>query len=292
MQAIEISHLSFIYSKKTPYEKKALDDINLSIEEGSFVGLIGATGSGKSTLIQHLNGLLKIQDKKASSILVYGKSATDKKNLKNLRFEVGMVFQYPEYQLFEDTVAKDVAFGPKNMKLPKEEIDERVKRALEVVGLDYATFAERSPFDLSGGEKRRVAIAGVIAMQPKVLVLDEPVAGLDPAGREEILSLIKKLQREVSPTVIMVSHNMDDIAVLADRIIALKDGKVVADGSPKEVFSNRALIADIGLDVPCATRLSDGFIHQGIDLPKDIIGMDELADALCAYRCMGENSDV
>lgn len=287
MQAVEISHLSFIYSKKTPYEKKALDDINLSIEEGSFVGLIGATGSGKSTFIQHLNGLLKIQDKKKSSIVVYGKSATDKKNLKNLRFEVGMVFQYPEYQLFEDTVAKDVAFGPKNMKLPKEEIEERVKRALEVVGLDYATFAERSPFDLSGGEKRRVAIAGVIAMQPKILVLDEPVAGLDPAGREEILSLIKKLQREVSPTVIMVSHNMDDIAVLADRIIALKDGKVVADGSPKAVFSDRKLIENIGLDVPCATRLCDEFISRGIDLPRDIISMDELADALSEYKRKG-----
>lgn len=287
MQAVEIKNLSFIYSKKTPYEKKALDDISLSIEEGSFVGLIGATGSGKSTFIQHLNGLLKIQDKKKSSIVVYGKSATDKKNLKNLRFDVGMVFQYPEYQLFEDSVAKDVAFGPKNMKLPKEEIDERVRRALEVVGLDYATFAERSPFDLSGGEKRRVAIAGVIAMQPKILVLDEPVAGLDPAGREEILALIKKLQREVSPTVIMVSHNMDDIAVLADRIIALKDGKVVADGSPKEVFSNRKLIEDIGLDVPCATRLCDEFISRGIDLPKDIISMDELADALSAYKRKG-----
>lgn len=287
MQAVEISNLSFIYSKKTPYEKKALDDITLTIEEGSFVGLIGATGSGKSTFIQHLNGLLKIQDKKKSSIVVFGKSATDKKNLKNLRFEVGMVFQYPEYQLFEDTVAKDVAFGPKNMKLPKEEIEERVKRALEVVGLDYATFAERSPFDLSGGEKRRVAIAGVIAMQPKILVLDEPVAGLDPAGREEILTLIKKLQREVSPTVIMVSHNMDDIAVLADRIIALKDGKVVADGSPKEVFSNRKLIEDIGLDVPCATRLCDEFISRGIDLPKDIISMDELADALSACKRKG-----
>lgn len=290
MQAVEISNLSFIYSKKTPYEKKALDDITLSIEEGSFVGLIGATGSGKSTFIQHLNGLLKIQDKKKSSIVVYGKSATDKKNLKNLRFDVGMVFQYPEYQLFEDTVAKDVAFGPKNMKLSKEEIDERVKRALEVVGLDYATFAERNPFDLSGGEKRRVAIAGVIAMQPKILVLDEPVAGLDPAGREEILSLIKKLQREVSPTIIMVSHNMDDIAVLADRIIALKDGRVVADGTPKEVFANRKLIEDIGLDVPCATRLCDEFISRGIDLPKDIISMNELAEALSSYKRKGADN--
>lgn len=173
----------------------ALSDINLTIEEGQFVGIVGATGSGKSTLIQHLNGLVKVQDKKESSVVVNGMSATDKKTLKNLRFEVGMVFQYPEYQLFADTVEKDVAFGPKNMKLEKDEIDRRVRRAIEVVGLDYDTFAHRSPFDLSGGEKRRVAIAGVIAMEPKILVLDEPVAGLDPQGREEILALVKKLQK-------------------------------------------------------------------------------------------------
>ncbi len=284
MSAIEIKNLSFIYSKKTPFEKKALDDVSLTIEEGSFVGLIGATGSGKSTLIQHLNGLIKVQDKKKSSVVVGGKNATDKKTLKNLRFEVGMVFQYPEYQLFEDTVKKDVAFGPKNMKLDKDEIDRRVRHALEVVGLDYDTFAERSPFDLSGGEKRRVAIAGVIAMQPRILVLDEPVAGLDPQGREDILQLVKKLQQEVSPTIILVSHNMDDIAVLADRIVALKDGKLVADGTPKEVFSNRQLIADIGLDVPSATRISDKLIARGISLPNDVVTMDELQNALVALR--------
>ncbi len=284
MSAIEIRNLSFIYSKKTPFEKKALDDISISIEEGSFVGLIGATGSGKSTLIQHLNGLIKVQDKKASSVLVNGMSATDKKTLKKLRFEVGMVFQYPEYQLFEDTVKKDVAFGPKNMKLEKDEIDARVKRALEVVGLDYDTFAERSPFDLSGGEKRRVAIAGVIAMQPKILVLDEPVAGLDPQGREDILQLIKKLQQEVSPTIILVSHNMDDVASLCDRVIALQEGKLVADGTPKQVFANRELVEDIGLDIPCATRISDTLKARGVDLPDDIITMDELAKELIALR--------
>lgn len=236
MSAIEIKNLTYVYSPKTPFEKVALSDINLTIEEGQFVGIVGATGSGKSTLIQHLNGLVKVQDKKESSVVVNGMSATDKKTLKNLRFEVGMVFQYPEYQLFADTVEKDVAFGPKNMKLEKDEIDRRVRRAIEVVGLDYDTFAHRSPFDLSGGEKRRVAIAGVIAMEPKILVLDEPVAGLDPQGREEILALVKKLQKEVSPTVIMVSHNMDDIAVIADRIVALKDGKLIADGTPKKCF--------------------------------------------------------
>ncbi len=284
MHAIEISNLTFIYSKKTPFEKKALDAVNLNINEGEIVGLIGQTGSGKSTLIQHLNGLIKVQDKKNSKVVVMGMDATAKKTLKQLRFEVGMVFQYPEYQLFEDTVEKDVAFGPKNMKLPKEEIDGRVRRALEVVGLDYNTFATRSPFDLSGGEKRRVAIAGVIAMQPKILVLDEPVAGLDPKGREEILDLIRKLHEEVSSTIIIVSHNMDDMAVLADRIVALQDGKIVADGTPKEVFANRELIKDIGLDLPCATRLSDMFRDRGIVLDSDIITMQELADNLIAYR--------
>lgn len=289
MSAIEIKHLTYIYSRKTPYEKKALDDVNLCIEEGSFVGIVGATGSGKSTLIQHLNGLIKVQDKKTSSVVVQGMSATDKKTLKNLRFKVGMVFQYPEYQLFADTVEKDVAFGPKNMKLSKEEIDARVRKAMDVVGLDYDQFASRSPFDLSGGEKRRAAIAGVIAMQPEILVLDEPVAGLDPAGREEILALVKKLQKEVSPTIILVSHNMDDIAVMADRIVALKDGKIVMDGTPKEVFSDRKHVEEIGLDVPFATSLSDKFIARGYDLPKDIISLDELADALSKIR---ENEGV
>lgn len=293
MSAIEIKNLTYVYSPKTPFEKVALSDINLTIEEGQFVGIVGATGSGKSTLIQHLNGLVKVQDKKKSSVVVNGMSATDKKTLKNLRFEVGMVFQYPEYQLFADTVEKDVAFGPKNMKLEKNEIDRRVRRAIEVVGLDYDAFAHRSPFDLSGGEKRRVAIAGVIAMEPKILVLDEPVAGLDPQGREEILALVKKLQKEVSPTVIMVSHNMDDIAVIADRIVALKDGKLIADGTPKEVFSNRKLIEDAGLDVPCATRISDMLIARGIDLPRDIISMDELCEKLAEIKAKeGGNEHV
>lgn len=292
MSAIEIRDLTYIYSKKTPFEKKALDCVNLCIEEGTFVGVVGATGSGKSTLIQHLNGLIKIQDKKKSSIIVNGMSASDKKTLKKLRFEVGMVFQYPEYQLFADTVEKDVAFGPKNMKLSKEEVDRRVHRALEVVGLDYNAFAERSPFDLSGGEKRRVAIAGVIAMEPKFLVLDEPVAGLDPQGREEILSLVKKLQKEVSPTIILVSHNMDDVACLADRIIALQDGKIVADGTPKEMFSDRENISRIGLDVPFATRLSDDLKERGIDLGNDIISMDELALRLCEYKARKETDNV
>ncbi len=284
MSAIEISHLTYIYSKKTPFEKRALDDINLSIEEGTFVGVIGETGSGKSTLIQHLNGLIKVQDKKTSSVVVNGLSATDKKTLKQLRFEVGIVFQYPEYQLFEDTVKKDVAYGPKNMKLPAEEIDKRVRHALEVVGLNYDEFAERSPFELSGGEKRRVAIAGVIAMQPKILVLDEPVAGLDPVGRAEILALIKQLQKDVSPTIIMVSHNMDDIAVLADRIIAMHGGRVELDGTPSEVFCAREKIAKIGLDLPMATRLRDMMVARGVNLPDGIVTPKQLETALVAAK--------
>lgn len=293
MSAVEIKHLTYVYSKKTPFEKKALDDVSLCIEEGSFVGIVGATGSGKSTLIQHLNGLIKVQDKKVSSVVVDGMSATDKKTLKKLRFEVGMVFQYPEYQLFADTVEKDVAFGPKNMGIQKDEIENRVRKALDVVGLEYEKFASRSPFDLSGGEKRRVAIAGVIAMQPKILVLDEPVAGLDPAGREEILGLVKKLQKEVSPTIILVSHNMDDMAVLADRIIALQDGKIVMDGTPKEVFSDREKVRQVGLDVPYATTLADRFIARGINLPRDIISLDELADELGKIKKSEEvNADV
>lgn len=293
MSAVEIKHLTYVYSKKTPFEEKALDDVSLCIEEGSFVGIVGATGSGKSTLIQHLNGLIKVQDKKVSSVVVDGMSATDKKTLKKLRFEVGMVFQYPEYQLFADTVEKDIAFGPKNMGLQKDEIEKRVRKALDVVGLEYEKFASRSPFDLSGGEKRRVAIAGVIAMQPKILVLDEPVAGLDPAGREEILGLVKKLQKEVSPTIILVSHNMDDIAVLADRIIALQDGKIVMDGTPEEVFSDREKVRQVGLDVPYATTLADKFIARGINLPRDIISLDELADELGKIKKSEEvNADV
>ena len=291
MSAIELKNLTYIYSKKTPFEKRALDDINLSIEEGTFVGIIGETGSGKSTLIQHLNGLIKVQDKKLSSVVVNGLSATEKKTLKQLRFEVGIVFQYPEYQLFEDTVKKDVAYGPKNMKLPPEEIDARVRRALEVVGLDYNEFAERSPFELSGGEKRRVAIAGVIAMQPKILVLDEPVAGLDPVGRAEILALIKQLQKDVSPTIIMVSHNMDDIAVLADRIVAMHEGRIELDGTPEEVFCNREMIAKIGLDLPMATRLRDKMVANGVNLPDGIVTPKQLANALAKLK-KGEAEEV
>jgi len=292
MQAIKIESLTHIYSKKTPSEKVALDNINLSIEEGEFVAIVGHTGSGKSTLVQHFNGLIKPHKKgKNGRVEIYGRSTTEKKGLKQLRFDVGMVFQYPEYQLFEDTVAKDIAFGPKNMKLDKEEIDKRVRKSLELVGLPYDDFAERSPFELSGGEKRRVAIAGVIAMEPKILVLDEPFAGLDPEGVKEITELVLKLKREVCPTIITVTHDMDSASTLADRIIALCNGKIVADGTPKEVFGNRALIKEIGLDVPFVARVVDRLAEEGIVVDKDIVTIDELAAALERIKA-GGGTDV
>ena len=281
MEAIKIEALTHVYSKKTPSEKVALDNINLSIEEGEFVAIVGHTGSGKSTLVQHFNGLIKPHKKgKNGKVEVYGRATTEKKGLKQLRYDVGMVFQYPEYQLFEDTVAKDVAFGPKNMKLQKDEIDKRVRKSLELVGLSYDDFAERSPFELSGGEKRRVAIAGVIAMEPKILVLDEPFAGLDPEGIREISQLILKLKREVCPTVITVTHDMDSATELADRIVALYNGKIVADGTPREVFGDRELIKEIGLDVPFVARVVDRLAEKGIVLDRSMLTKEELAAGL------------
>lgn len=286
-KAVEIKNLSFVYSKKTPSEKVALDDINLTINEGEFVALIGKTGSGKSTFIQHLNGLVKCQ---SGEVEIYGKSAKDKKNLKNLRYTVGMVFQYPEYQLFEDTVAKDVAFGPKNMKLSADEVDKRVRRAMDLVGLPYDKFASRSPFELSGGEKRRAAIAGVIAMEPKILVLDEPFAGLDPTGIRDVTSLILTLKQNVCPTVIMVSHSMDAVAEIADRIIALEDGKLVADGSPSEIFKSRGLIEKIGLDLPFSAKARDELEEKGITLHVELIKKSELLSAMKLLK--GGREDV
>lgn len=280
MRAIEIKDLTFTYSKKTPFEKMALKNITFNVEEGETLGIIGQTGSGKSTLIQHLNGLIKMKNGEGT---ILGKDIKNKKILKELRFDVGMVFQYPEYQLFADTVALDVAFGPKNMKLEKDEIDRRVRRALDLVGLPYDKFAERSPFELSGGEKRRAAIAGVIAMEPKILVLDEPTAGLDPQGREEILDLIKQLKKEVSPTIIIVSHNMDEIAKMADHIIVMSEGYIIYDGTPIEVFTQPDFKEKTELDLPMATRIADTLQEKGINIP-DVVTVEALVEELAKLK--------
>ena len=231
---MKIENLNYIYNPNTPFEKKALDNINLEINQGEFIGLIGHTGSGKSTLVQHLNRLLKPTSGK---IIIDGVDITNKEaNLKEIRQKVGLVFQYPEHQLFEETIYKDIAFGPKNLGLNEEQVRERVKEAMELVGLDYEELKDRSPFELSGGQKRRVAIAGVLAMKPKILVLDEPTAGLDPRGRDEILGEIQQLYEKENMTIILVSHSMEDIAKLVNRILVMHRGKVVIDGKTRDVF--------------------------------------------------------
>lgn len=287
MRAIEIKDLTYTYSKKTPFEKMALKNITFSVEEGETLGIIGQTGSGKSTLIQHLNGLIKMKNGEGT---VFDKNIKDKKILKELRFDVGMVFQYPEYQLFADTVALDVAFGPKNMKLDKDEIDRRVKKAMDLVGLPYEKFAERSPFELSGGEKRRAAIAGVIAMEPKILVLDEPTAGLDPQGREDILELINKLKKEVSPTIIIVSHNMDEIAKMADHIIVLSEGYIIYDGTPLDVFTQKDFKEKTELDIPMATKISYELQEKGINIPN-VVTVKALVEELAKLKQGGAENE-
>lgn len=249
---LQVKNLHHIYSAGTPFEHVALDDVSFSVERGEFVGIIGHTGSGKSTLVQHLNGLLKPT---SGQIMLDGADIwSDKKLTRQSRFRVGLVFQYPEYQLFEETVYKDIAFGPKNMKLKQEEIDHRVREAAGFVGLTEEQL-QASPFDLSGGQKRRVAIAGVIAMEPEVLILDEPTAGLDPEGREEILANINAYRRAKNATIMMVSHSMTDVARLTDRLLVMGGAKLMMDGTPGEVFTRAQELLDMGLDIPDITRL-------------------------------------
>ncbi|MEG2457038.1 MAG: energy-coupling factor transporter ATPase, partial [Clostridia bacterium] len=252
--SIVIENLSFTYSPKSPYEHKALDNLSVTIDDGEFMGIIGPTGSGKSTLIQHLNGLIKLT---SGQITVNGIKLHQKPDLKKLRATVGMVFQYPEYQLFDETVAKDVAFGPKNLGLDKDEIDKRVREAIEIVGLNFDEISERSPFELSGGQKRRVAIAGVIAMKPEILILDEPTAGLDPVGRQEMFELIARLKKTTSPTIIMVSHNMDEIAAVATKIAVIYEGKLEYLLKPSELFSHSDRLLEIGLDIPTSVKITN-----------------------------------
>ena len=276
--SIVIEHLNYVYMQGGPYETKALDDVNLTIHDGEFVGLIGHTGSGKSTLVQHLNGLILPTSGK---ITVDGMDLADKNTDKRaIRRRVGLVFQYPENQLFEETVAKDIAFGPKNLGLDEAEIDRRVRTAMRRVALDYDKLSQRSVFELSGGQMRRVAIAGVLAMEPQTLVLDEPCAGLDPRGREEILGLISDLHRESGATIVMVSHSMDDVAALAERVIVMNHGKVAMDGVPREVFARGEELRAIGLDVPQAVELAQKLREKGFDVPEGIYKIEEVRAAV------------
>ena len=274
---IKVENLTHIYMKDTVFQHIALDNVSFSIHDGEFVGLIGHTGSGKSTLIQHLNGLLKPS---SGRILLDDMNINSKEvSLKTVRQKVGLVFQYPEHQLFEETVYKDVAFGPKNLKLDEKQIENRVKSSLEMVGLDYDEIKDKSPFDLSGGQKRRVAIAGVLAMKPKILILDEPTAGLDPRGRDEILNQVKILHQKEKITVILVSHSMEDIAKLVERIIVMNKGKVIFTDSPGKVFKEIDMLESIGLGVPQVSYLTRELQDKGFPI-EDAISVEEAKDAI------------
>lgn len=273
---ITLSHVSHTYQLGTPYEWQALDDVSLTVPDGQFLGIIGPTGSGKSTLVQTMNGLIKPI---SGEVLVDGVSLGQKGvNLKQVRTKVGLVFQYPEHQLFGETVFEDVAFGPRNLGLSEAEVDRRVQGALSRVGLDQE-FRDRSPFGLSGGQARRVALAGVLAMDPRVLILDEPTAGLDPRGREEILTLVKSYPA-LGMTVILVSHSMDDVAELADRVIVMHRGKVYMEGSPPDLFVRRRELEEIGLGIPAAAMLVDMLRERGWDLAESAVTLDQAVAAI------------
>ena len=278
---LSINSLNYFYMTGTPFEVQALKDVSLTITDGEFVGVIGHTGCGKSTLIQLMAGLLKPA---SGTVEVEGEdinaSGYDRKRL---RRTVGVVFQYPEYQLFEETVAKDVAFGPRNLGLGEEEIEERVREAIELVGLDYEKFKDRSPFELSGGQKRRVAIAGVIAMRPEVLILDEPTAGLDPKAHKDVLTMIEEVHRRTGNITILVSHNMADIAGLSDKVLVIDSGRMVTIGTPKEVFSHRRELSGVGLDLPPITQLTESLRDRGMEIGETILSIDEAADRIAEY---------
>ncbi len=272
MTVIATRGLTHLYSKGTPFEVAAIKDINIEIESGELVGVIGHTGSGKSTLIQHLNGILKPEK---GTVLLDGQDIwASKASIKQARFKVGLCFQYPEYQLFEETVYKDIAFGPRNMKLDEEEINRRVHKAAEFVGLKEEHL-QKSPFDLSGGEKRRAAIAGVMAMEPKVLILDEPTAGLDPHGRDRILNMIKEYRANTGNTVMLVSHSMEDIAQLASKVLVLENAQVAMSGSVEEVFSRGEELSNMGLCIPQVTRIFAGLRARGLDVNTSIFTLEQ-----------------
>jgi len=274
---LQIEHLTHTYSAGTPFQRSAVDDMNLSMMDGEFLGIIGHTGSGKSTLIQHLNGLLKPT---SGRILLQGRDIwADPKKIRDVRFQVGLVFQYPEYQLFEETVYKDIAFGPKNMGLDEADIDRRVRDAAAFVGLTEAML-DKSPFELSGGQKRRVAIAGVIAMEPKVLVLDEPTAGLDPRGRDDILARIQDYHRAKNASVVLVSHSMEEIARNVDRIVVLSDSHVFMEGTPRQVFARADELDQVGLDIPQVTKVALALRRRGLPVDTAVYTVEALRDAL------------
>ena len=278
---LEVKDLNYIYSIGTPFEHQALDNVNFAVNRGEFIGIIGHTGSGKSTLMQQLNGLLKPT---SGQVLLDGQDIwSDKKLTRQARFRVGLVFQYPEYQLFEETVYKDIAFGPKNMGLKADEIDRRVREAAGFVGLTEKQL-EVSPFDLSGGQKRRVAIAGVIAMEPEVLILDEPTAGLDPVGREGILANIRDYQKAQNATVIMVSHSMEEIASNVDRLIVMNHGTIAMTGAPREIFAHAEELIAMGLDVPQITRVFLKLREMGMDVDPSVYTVEQAKEALLALK--------
>lgn len=286
--SLEVNHVFYTYQAGSPTESHALQDICLRVDEGEFLGIVGHTGSGKSTLIQHLNGLLKPTK---GEVLVDGVNLHQKESkqkLKELRMKVGIVFQYPEYQLFEESVEQDIAFGPKNLGLTEQEVRQRVAESMKLLDLDYNTLRKQSPFDLSGGQKRKVAIAGVLAMKPKYLVLDEPTAGLDPRGREEFLKQIALLHQQ-GMTIVMVSHSMDDIARYAKRMIVMDHGKVVLDGPPNEVFSHPDELEKAGVGVPTLTQLLFRLKGKGLNVRTDLINMDEIKNEI--LRALSEKGD-
>ncbi|MDD2190373.1 MAG: energy-coupling factor transporter ATPase [Eubacteriales bacterium] len=281
---IQVKNLNYIYSEGMPYESIALTDISFEIKKGEFVGIIGHTGSGKSTLIQHLNGLLK---PKSGSILIDGTDIAEKNvKMHDIRRKIGLVFQYPEYQLFEETVHKDVAFGPLNLGLTQEEADERVKKAIIMVGLNYEEIAERSPFELSGGQKRRVAIAGVIAMEPEILILDEPTAGLDPKAHQDILRMVEKIHSLTSNTIILVSHNMGDISKLSDKVLVLDRGRLVLDGTPADVFCQADYLESLGLGLPPSAYLMRELKKRGVPVSDNILNIEGAEEEL--YRILSK----
>ncbi len=286
--SVKVENLTHIYNEGLPHESVAVQDVSFFIDDGQIAGIIGHTGSGKSTLVQHLNGLVR---PKTGSIYIDGENICDGKTvMREIRKKVGLVFQYPEYQLFEETVFRDVAFGPKNIGLADDELEARVREAIELVGLDYEQIKDKSPFDLSGGQKRRVAIAGVIAMKPKVLILDEPTAGLDPRAHRDVLDMIARVHRHENNITVMVSHNMEDIASMCDKVIVMDRGHAVMEGTPEDVFARRQELRQMGLAAPPVTELIDMLNDRGFDLDRNILTRDRAAEEI--YRAIRGNTNA